>query len=195
MSEQQPELRWAPIPPAPKRRGRIWLIVGLSVLAVGIVITLLVLFLPRGGSAEPTPSPSFSPSPTASATPTPTPEPTPTPTPTPETSPPPVADPDLDTFTTLVQPRLDDAVTGLGFLPGMSGQEAAQIVDQLQQDAERLADSVAPSSIAAEWSKAVADYASKLVSLRSAIDNGASTGAPLTAASNSLQALRALVGL
>lgn len=193
MSEQQPELRWAPIPPAPKRRGRIWLIVGLSVLAVAIVITLLVLALPRGGSAEPTPSPSSSPSPTPSATPTQT--PTPEPTPTPETSPPPVADPDLDTFTTLVQPRLDDAVTGLGFLPGMSGQEAAQIVDQLQQDAERLADSVAPSSIATEWSNAVADYASKLVSLRSAIDSGASTGAPLTAASNSLQAVRALVGL
>ncbi|MCK2036335.1 hypothetical protein KZC51_09310 [Microbacterium sp. SSW1-49] len=195
MSEQQPELRWAPIPPPPKRRGRIWLIVGLSVLAAAIVVTLLVVFLPRGGSPEPTASPtdSASPSPSASASATPSPEPTPTR--TPEVSPPPVGDPDLATFTGLVQPRLDDAVTGLGFLPGMAGQEAAQIVDQLQQDAERLADSVAPSSIASEWSTAVADYASKLVALRAAIDNASSTSAQLDAATRSLQVVRGLVGL
>lgn len=193
MSEQQPELRWAPIPPPPKRTGRVWLIVGLSVLAVAIVVTLLVLFLPRGGTPAPTASPTPSSTPTASASPSPTPEPTPTR--TPQVSAPPVDDPDLATFTALVQPRLDDAETGLGFLPGMTGPDAAQVVDQLQQDAERLSDAVAPSSIAADWSAAVADYASKLVTLRSAVDAGGSTTAPLNAASSSLQVVRGLAGL
>jgi hypothetical protein len=193
MSDQQPELRWAPIPPAPKRGGRIWLIIGLSVLAVAIIVTLLFLFLPRGGAAEPTPSPTTSPSPSASASSSPTPEPSATD--TPEITPPPVDDPDLETFTALVQPRLDDAQTGLGFLAGMSGAEAAQVVDSLQQDAEVLSDSVAPSSIAAQWSDAVSDYTSSLVALRSAIDGGNSTTAPLDAATNALQKVRALVGL
>ncbi|WEK62713.1 MAG: hypothetical protein P0Y60_08310 [Candidatus Microbacterium colombiense] len=189
MSEQEPELRWAPIPPAPKRRGRVWLIIGLSVLAVAIVAVLLFLFLPRGAAPEPSPSPS------TSSTPTSTPTPSPEPTRTPEITPPPVADPDLETFASLVQPRLDDAVTGLGFLPGMSGQDAVQIIDQLQQDADRLADAVAPSSIASQWSAAVADYASKLVALRTAAENGSSTTDPLNAASTSLKTVRALVGL
>ena len=30
--DQQPELRWAPLPPKPRNRGRIWLIVGLVVV-------------------------------------------------------------------------------------------------------------------------------------------------------------------
>lgn len=194
MSDQQPELRWAPLPPQPKRRGRVWVIVGLSVLAVALVAALLFFLFPRGSEApSPTPSATTSVSPSPSASPTPT--SVPTPSQTPLVTAPPVADPDLGTFRSLTQPRLDDAVTGLGFLPDMSGPDAAQVVDQLQQDAEVFASNVAPSSIAEDWSAAVGDYAQKLSALRGAYDSGSSATEALNAASSALQTMRSLVGL
>lgn len=196
--EQQPRAEWIFPEQKKSNKGRIWLIVGLSVLALAIVGTLLFFFLPRGAVPEPTPRPTA----TKTATPTPTPTATPTPTPgsntppvqEPETSPPPVPDPDLPTFAAQVQPRLDDGNRGLGMLAGLNSEEAVQVIDSLQQDTERLSDSAAPSSIASDWQSAVSSYASKLSTLRDAFENRSATETALNEATAALQDLRALVG-
>lgn len=194
MSEQ-PELRWAPMPPAPQRRGRVWIIVALSVLAVAIVGAVLWFLLFRGGApaAEPTPTP------TASATSTGEPAPgateTAQPTDEPAVTAPPVPDPDLGTFITQVKPRLDDAGTGLGMLDGASSTEAVQVVDQLQQDAGRLAEAAAPRAIATDWYAAVTEYSEALSTLRSAVEDGSGTTAAVDGARERLQALRDLLDI
>jgi hypothetical protein len=53
MSEQTPELRWAPIEPKPKSKGRIWLIVGLVIAGLVIIGALLFFLLPRDGAPAP----------------------------------------------------------------------------------------------------------------------------------------------
>ncbi|WP_240747120.1 hypothetical protein [Microbacterium sp. K24] len=194
MDEQQPELRWAPLEPAPKRTGRIWLIVGLSVAALAIVGVLLFLFLPRGdASPEETPSPSPSASP--SATPTPTPTATPEPTQTPITTPPPATDPTIEAFRGKVGPSLDDATRLLGLVGDMSGEDAAAVVDSLQQDAQRLSDSPAPSSIAQAWSDGLSTYSQRLTELDSAVSSGGSTASAAGAARTAAENLRSLIGL
>jgi hypothetical protein len=201
--EQQPRAEWIFPEQKKSNKGRIWLIVGLSVLALAIVGTLLFFLVPRDGGPVPTPSPtdSASATPTPSATPTATPTPTPTPTPTaapsqePQTTPPPVPDPDIPTFAAQVQPLLDDGNRGLGMLSDLSGQDAVLVLDTLQQDTERLSDAAAPSSIASEWQSAVSDYAARLGALREAFENGSETQAPMNEASAALQGVRSLVGL
>lgn len=197
MSDGQPRPEW--IFPEEKKRdkGRIWLIVGLSVIALAIVGTLLFFLLPREGAPAPSPSPS----PTASSTtssPTPTSDSTPTPTSAPTSEPapsqPPAADPGMDVFVEKVRPRLDDGVRGLQLVQD-NMDLGAQIVDSLQNDAAVLSDTPAPSSLAAEWSDMVTQYSSKLGDLRAAYDNGSDPQAPLEAASTALQKVRALVGL
>ncbi|CAH0133946.1 hypothetical protein [Microbacterium sp. Bi121] len=194
MSDGQPRAEWIFPEEKKSNKGRIWLIVGLSVLALAIVGTLLFFLLPRDG--EPTPSPSPSASSSATASPSPTSAPTPTSTPTSEPVPtqPPAADPDMDTFVGKVQPRLDDGVRGLQLVQD-NMDLGAQIVDSLQNDAAVLSDTPAPSSLAADWSDAVSQYASRLGDLRAAYDNGSDPQAPLDAASAALQKVRALVGL
>lgn len=193
--EQQPRAEWIFPEQKKSNKGRIWLIVGLSVLAVAIVAALLFFFLPRGG--EPTPTPTASPTATKTATPTPTPTVTPTPEPTtdPAVTPPPVPDPDVATFAAQVQPRLDDASTGLSFAAGSSGQEAAQIVETLQQDAGQLSDAAAPSSISSAWYEAVGQYSARLGELRGGFEGGGDTQGAMDAATAALQELRTLVGL
>jgi len=196
MSEQQPDVRWAPIPPKPNNRGRIWVIVGLSVLALVIVGALLFFLLPRGGAPEPTPTPSASPSPSASptASSTPTPSATPEAPETPVNTPPPPVDPDLATFRTQVTPRLDDAGTGLGFIADASSkEEAASIVEQLQIDAQQLSDVVPPSSIEAQWRDAVSTYSARLENLRTA-GTGSGAAAAVESAQRALDELRAVIG-
>lgn len=192
--EQQPELRWAPIPPKPRNTGRIWLIVGLVVAALAIVGVLLFLFLPRGDSPEPgasgTPSPSASP--TASATPSPTAEPTEPPV---QTEAPPVVDPSVEAFRTQVAPRLQDAATGLDIIAGSSGQDAVSVVDQLQFDLQSLADTPAPTSIRAQWDEGLSAYSQTLTDLRSALSAGSNTSAALDGARTALKNLDGLVGL
>ncbi|KJL28400.1 hypothetical protein [Microbacterium oxydans] len=194
MSEQQPELRWAPIPPKPSNRGRIWLIVGLSVLALVIVGALLFFLLPRGGAPDPGSSASPSPSASPTASSTPTPSATPEDPETPVNTPPPPVDPDLATFRTQVTPRLDDAGTGLGFIADAGSQEeAASIVEQLQIDAQQLSDVVPPSSIASQWRDAVSAYSAQLEKLRIAGTGSGSTAA-IESAQNALSELRAVIG-
>lgn len=190
--EHQPEAVWV-FPEKKSNKGRIWLIVGLAIAALVIVAVVLFFIIPRGGVSQPTPSPSVSD--TAPPTPTPTPTATATEAPDPEQKQPPVPDPDLSTFAGQVQPRLDDAATGLGFMSDATGQEAVQIVDSLQQDAERLSDVAAPSSISAKWYSAVEQYAAKLGALRSAVEGGSGTQSALESATAALNDLRALVGL
>ncbi|MGB4138084.1 MAG: hypothetical protein WA971_16085 [Microbacterium sp.] len=198
MSGHEPEYVWVFPPDKRRTRRRIWLIVVLVIAAVAIATTLFAVFLPRTDpSATPSPSPSTSPSatPTAPVTPSPSPSPSvPAPTPTvgPVTPPPPV-DPALPVFRDKVGPVLDDADTGLGFASGSSGQDAVQIVEQLQQDAQRLSDAVAPGSIADQWRTVVADYQAALSDLRSAYESGGSPTAALDSAQSAVAALRALI--
>lgn len=209
--EPQPELRWAPLPPKPSNRGRIWLIVGLSIAALLVAAVLLLFLLPRGGAAMPgasgSPSPSATPTPsaTASATPTPTPTPTetataaptpePTPTMTPITTPPPPADPSVGVFRDTVQGWLDDALTGLDIIGETSGQDALSVVDTLQNDAQRLSESPPPASIESEWHAEVATYAQALSDLRAAVSAGADASGQVSSALSAVDAVRGVVGL
>lgn len=193
--EQQPRAEWIFPEEKKSNKGRIWLIVGLSILAVAIVAALLFFLLPRPGASEPTLSPSTTTSPPPARTPTATPTPTePAPSEPPAVQPP-VPDPDIASFAAQVQPRLDDAATGLTFLAESSGQDALQIVSELQGDAARLSDAAAPNAIASSWYSAVGDYAARLGDLRSAIEGGSDAAAATAATTAALQELRALVGI
>lgn len=203
MGEPQPELRWAPLPPKPKNTGRIWLIIGLSVLALAIAAIVLFAVLsqaaPTTPGASPSPQPSnsatSSPSPTASVTPTETPTPTPTATtaPTQAPEPPKPVDPDVAAFADQVSPYLSDAVTGLGYIADSSGEAALSDIGLLEQDAQRLSDAAAPSSISAKWRDGVAAYASRLGALREAAQSGSSIASPVDDARAAVRALQDLV--
>ncbi|WP_314422905.1 hypothetical protein [uncultured Microbacterium sp.] len=209
--EQQPELRWAPLPPKPSNRGRIWLIVGLVVAALMVAGVLLLFLLPRGESPDPsasgTPSPTASstrtptPTDTPSSTPSPTPSdtasatPAPEPTQTPITTPPPPPDPSIGVFRDTVQGWLDDALTGLDIVSESSGQEAVDVVDTLQNDAQRLSESAPPASIESDWHAAVADYAQALSDLRAAVASGGDSSGAASSAQSAVGTVRSLVGL
>ena len=193
MSEQQPDVQWAPIPPKPKNRGRVWLIVGLAVAALIIVAVLLFWLIPRGGG-----QPIGTPTPTASssATQIPTPIPSSSPDPTaPAETPPPVPDPTIETFRAQVAPWLDDALTGLDIVSDAGGPDALGVLDTLQGDAQRLSDAQPPSSIDQQWRDGVSAYAQRLVELRSAVSAGSATGDAVEAARSEALELRTLVGL
>ena len=195
VTDPQPELRWAPIPPAPPRRGRMWLIIGLVVAAVVIVGLVLFFLLPRGGTATPGSSPSPSPSLSASATPTPTPTPTPTATSDPVVTPPPIVDPTIETFRGQVSGWLNDAPRGLDIAASASAQDALPVVDSLQQDAQRLSDAQAPSSIAEAWREGISAYSKRLSELSAAISADADVPAAVESARSAVQNLRTLIGL
>lgn len=196
--EQQPELRWAPIPPKPRNRRRVWLIVGLSIAALAIVGALLFFLLPRGASSdtEPTasPSPSSSPTATGTATPTPTP-PEGAVEPPVQTEAPPYVDPSIDAFRGQVSVWLESADSGLDIVSGLTGEDALAIVQTLDEDAQRLSATAAPSAIGAQWSQSVATYTQKLAELRAAVNSGTGTAAAVTGARTALQSLNSLVGL
>lgn len=205
---QEPEYVWA-FPPEKPRGGRGWLIGVLIVAAVLIAAGIALLVIRPWTAAEPAPSPSASTTPTstpshtpsASATPSSTPTSTPSPVPTetvipspPTTATPPApGDPGLPVFRTKVQPLLDDAATGLSYVRDSRGQEGVQLVDQLQGDAGRMADAVAPSSIAGAWSDRVGAYGTALDRLRTAFELGASTALPLSTAQSALSELQDVV--
>lgn len=201
--EQQPELRWAPLPPRRTQRGRVWLIVGLVVATLLIAGALLFFLLPRGGAPDPdpteTPTPSATPSPTATASPTPSesaaPPASPEPTVTPVTTPPPVEDPSIGAFRDQVRGWLDDGSTGLDIVSESSGQDAVSVLDTMRDDAQRLADSTPPSSIAGAWSDGVVVYADALSALRSAVAGGSDSADELADARSALASLRDLVRL
>ncbi|MCP1429509.1 hypothetical protein J3D45_002007 [Microbacterium foliorum] len=206
--EQQPDVRWAPMEPAPSNRGRIALIVGLVVAVLVVVGVLLFFLLPRGEAPTPgasgSPSPSASASPTASAsataTPVPTTEPEPTTTPDPDptapvTQPPTAPDPSLGSFRDSVRTWLDDSLTGLDIVGETSGQESLSVLNTLQADAQRLAESAAPGSIATEWSDGVAAYQQALTDLRSSASAGTPSSDVLTRARQAVEDLRTLVEL
>ncbi len=195
MSDPQPELRWAPIPPAPRHRGRMWLIIGLIVAAVAIVGLVLFFVLPRGTAPEPGASSTPTPSPSSSTTPTPTPTPTSTETSAPVVTPPPVVDPTIEAFRGQVSGWLNDALRGLDIVAGASGQDALPVVDSLQQDAQRLSDAQAPASIAEAWRDDLEIYSQRLSDLRSAVSAGSGVSGAVDAARAAAQDLRTLVGL
>lgn len=204
MTEREPEYVWA-FPPEKRRGGRGWLIGVLVAAAVAIAVGVLLLFVRPWASAEPaatpTPTPSVSASATPSASPTTSPSVTPTPSPTqsqppapqPTATPPTPADPALPVFRTKVQPLLDDAETGLSYASDADSQEGMQIAEQLRGDAGRMADAVAPSSIAGEWANAVSAYGSSLDNLRKAFETGSATAGALSSARSALSELQDLV--
>lgn len=192
MSDEHPRAEW--IFPEEKKRnaGRIWLIVGLAIAALVAVATVLFFLIPRDA---PAPTVSGTPSPTVtSASSSPSPSETAGPDPTPITTPPPAPNPDLATFTTQVEPRLDDGVRGLDLVEN-NRDVGVQIVDSLQQDAAILSGTAAPSAIAEQWSAAVTAYASTLEELRADFDGGSDPQASLDASRASLNELRAVAGL
>jgi len=189
MSEPQPEYVWA-FPPEKPKRGRVWLIVGLAVVAVAIVAGLLWLFL-RPATPAPVPTATTSASPSASASPTPSMSPSASPTPTqpPATTAPPVPDPALSVFQGKVSPVLNNAQRGLQIVGESDPQEAAQNVGFLQEDAGRLAEVVAPDSIASRWSTGLDTYATSLQALRKAYEGGTAADRELSATKSALKAL------
>lgn len=196
--EQQPRAEWVFPEEEKSNKGRAWLIVGLVFAALVIIGAVLFFAIPR--DEIPGPDASTTPSASATSTPSATPSADPSASPSAEpsapiTTPPPVPDPDMATFVGQVQPWLDDAVTGLGMAADMSGPEAAQIVDSLQGDANRLSGVVAPSSISTNWYDGVSKYAGALSELRAATDAGENPRASLDTASAALQELRTMVGL
>lgn len=200
--EKQPEAVWY-FPPEKNKRWKVWLLIGIGVLAVALVVAFLFVALPSAYKPEPTASPSISPSATATSTPMPSPTPTDAPSPTAspsapateEPTQPPVTDPDLDDFAAQVQPVLDDAVTGLGYASEDGGQSGANDVALLQEDAQRLSDTVAPSSIASDWADGVSAYLDRLDTLQAAYSSGNGVSSAESGARSALNALRSLVGL
>lgn len=196
--EQQPELRWAPIPPKPSRAKRVWLIAGIVLAALIISIVVFIALLPHGEEPDADGTASPSPSATASSTPTPTPSPTAEPT-TEPTAPvetePPVVDPSVEAFRGQVSGWLGDAGRGLDIVAGASGQDALPVIDTLQQDAQRLSDAQPPASILEQWYSGVSTYAQKLQDLRSAVSAGSGVPGAVDAARTELAAVKALVGL
>lgn len=195
MDEQQPELRWAPLPPQPKRTGRTWAIIGLVIAAVAVVAALLFFMLPRTDGTAPgdTPSPAPSTSPSGSATEPPSAEPNPAETPL--TTPPPSTDPTLEVFRGHVTGWLDTAPRGLDIVAGANGEDALPVVDTLEQDAQRLSDARPPASISQTWRDGVAAYSQSLADLRAAVSNATGVSAAVDAARTAAQNLRDLVGL
>lgn len=196
MSEHQQEHLWAPTPER-RTRGRVWLIVGLIVAALLIVGAVLWLFLrpdaPDAGPAA-TSSPSASASPSESATPSASPSSDGQPSSPPvQTAPPAPKDPSIATFRDKVSPVLDDGHRGLQIAAESDPQQAAQNVGFLQDDAARLSDAVPPSSIAAQWRRALQDYATALDDLRTAYEASGPGDAELAAATKALDALDALL--
>ncbi|BDZ38771.1 hypothetical protein ACFPJ2_00035 [Microbacterium suwonense] len=199
MSEPQPEYVWAHSEDKPKR-GRVWLIVVLAVVAVAIAAVVFWLFLRPGAPlAQPTPTssatPSSSPPATATAAPTPTATVSSSPeaSPTPIDTPPPAPDPSIEAFRGQVGGWLDDALTGLDIVSDSSGQDALSVIDNLRGDAQRLAEASAPSSISADWRSGVSDYGDRLTDLRQAVSSG--SGTSVEAARSAAQHLRDLVGI
>lgn len=199
--EPQPELRWAPREPKPSNARKVWLIVGLSVVALALVGALLFFLLPRGEQPDPdgaaSPTPSSSPSASESATPSPSAEPTsePEPSRTPITTPPPVADPSVNAFRGTVGGWLDDALVGLDIVSESTGQDALSVIETLQADSQRLSEALPPTSIESEWREGTEDYAERLRELRAASNEGRDTADAIDAARSAAESLRRLVGL
>lgn len=186
VSEQQPELRWAPMEPKPKRTGRIWLIIGLVVAALLVVGALLFFLLPRGDA----PDAGSSPDPTATATPG-----SPEETPEPALTPPAPVDPTIDVFREQVGGWLTDAPRGLDIIARASDEDALTVIDTLEQDAIRLSDAQPPSSIASQWRDGVGAYAQRLGELRTAIGSSEGTSGALEAARAAAADLSAIAGI
>lgn len=207
MSEQQPEYVWA-YPEEKPKRGRMWLIVGLSIAAVAIAVLVFWLFLRPGAplsNATPTagatssasPSPSSTTSGSASASPSVEPSTAPSaepePSMTPVDTPPPAVDPSVKQFRGQVEGWLDDALTGLDIVSESNGQDALSVIDTLRADAQRLAELTPPSSIESDWRDGLRTYSDRLSSLRAAAAKGSSASVDSSRAAVNM--LRDLVGL
>lgn len=203
MSEQSPA--WVYVQPPQKKGGKVWLIVLLAIVAIAIAIGAAVWAMwaaaqspeaspsasaSTSATATPSSTPTASPTPTRTATPSPSPTPTASATPTP----PPVPDPDLDAFRDRVQPTLNDAVTGLGFITDSSATDGIGIVDDLIGDAQRLADETPPSAIEADWFADVDAYLQSLNVIRGQLAASSDASAAIDAARAQVATLQALIG-
>ncbi|WP_045258970.1 hypothetical protein [Microbacterium hydrocarbonoxydans] len=181
MSDEQPELRWAPIPPGPRRGARVWLVVGLA-LGVAIVVAVLLAFLlPRGGPAAPestaTPAPVSS---TAPATPSAAPSSQPTPSPSPS---------ELTPAKQAVDDRLLSALSDLESIETTSPDLALSIVAELQDQAQRISDSL-PGAGVTDAHAEVEAYSSSLDDLVESLQSGTDVSARAETARNAIADLR-----
>jgi K+/H+ antiporter YhaU regulatory subunit KhtT len=92
-----------------------------------------------------------------------------------------------------VSPVLADAQRGLQIVAESDPQEAVQNVGLLQEDAGRLAEVIAPSSIASRWNSGLNAYAKSLQALRSAYENGTTADRPLADTTSTLKTLNDIV--
>lgn len=200
-NEQQPDVRWA-FPPEKSRTRRAWLIVSLVVAVLLIAVALAFFLVPRDGTQAP--GASSAPSPTTGATKSPSPTPTRTPTTIPTVSPAPLpsspateppipVDPGIGEFATAVSGRLTDATVGLDMIS--NGADALPIIDQLELDAQRLADTPAPAALDAHWRDAVSAYASSLRALRNAVNASEDVSSAVAASAANVQQLKDIAGV
>ena len=89
---------------------------------------------------------------------------------------------------------LDSAETGLGYAREDGGMSAMQDIMLLQQDAQRLSDRVAPSSIAQRWADALSSYGQTLEALRAAYERGGDAASEDRAAVAALSELNSILG-
>lgn len=103
-------------------------------------------------------------------------------------------DPSLPAFRDRVGVWLESAPVGLDIVSEGEG-DLESVLNAMQEDAQRLAESLPPSSIAQEWSTTTSEYLSRLDSLRSAVSSGSNISQAVDAARVSVDALRSLAGL
>jgi cytoskeletal protein RodZ len=184
--EQQPELRWAPVEPRPRNRGRVWLIIGLIVAAIVIVGVLLFFLIPRSEQpAPPESSPSSSPSPSAGTTTSPSASPSEDPTPV-ETV------PALNEAAQQIDDRLVNALSDLDYVSGASRDSAASVLAELQDGAQRISDSL-PGAGVTDGYDAVSAYSRALKAASDTIASGGDPQSDLNAAARAIEDLRALL--
>ena len=96
---------------------------------------------------------------------------------------------------TQVSGWLTDAPQGLDIVAGSTGEQALPVVDSLVEDAQRLSDTQAPSSIDPQWRDGVSAYSQRLVELRSAVSAASGVTEAVDAARAAVENLRGVVGI
>lgn len=165
-------------------RGRIWLIVGLVIAIVAVAAVVLLFVLPRSGDTAPTQSPTPAVStPTGSAEPSPSPSDDPSPTPQPT---------ELEPAAQRIDDQLGEALADLDAISDSPADVSLGIVDELQDAAQRLSDSLPGAGIEDAYDELQA-YSAALTDVRSALADGGSVTAALETARSALSELREAV--
>ncbi|MGF3055826.1 hypothetical protein [Microbacterium sp. YY-01] len=196
-SGDEPRAVWV-FPPERPRRGRTVVITILVLVAVAVAVGVLLFFVNRP-DATPQPAPT-TPSASPTATPTSLPSVLPSPTetvvqsPTPTPTKPPVDDA-VEGFAAQIEPRLNDARTGLDIVADESDSSLAlEVVRDLQNDVQVMSEMEPPVSISKGWHSGLADYRSALSTLREVLADGGNRASALSAARVALDNMFDVIG-